>query len=163
MKIWRRGFREHCDECPVSERKGTGEHMCLIVEGFIALCRVMFRRFVGIAACIIRVTKLSSNGSIHILSHYGGDVSYDTSKPSLAYTGSKSPEDPHFPNVSRGSLIAQENLLTGSADMDEILPLRSNLEHALRKGDIIEDSCRHRKTEKVFFLTTGHVRCVHHG
>ena len=40
----------------------------------------MFQRFVGIAACIVVVTKLSSNGSIQILSHYGGGGSYETSK-----------------------------------------------------------------------------------
>jgi len=40
----------------------------------------MFRRFVGIAACIFRATKLSCNGCIHILSHYGGGDSYETSE-----------------------------------------------------------------------------------
>jgi len=110
---------------------GEPESMCLIVQGFIALCSVMFRRFVGIAACIIRVTKLSYSGSIHILSHYGDGGSYETSKHSLAYTGGKSPEDPHFLNIGRGSLIAQENLLTCSADMDEILPLWSYLVRVL--------------------------------
>jgi len=79
------------------------DSMCLKVQGFITLCMVMFRRFVGIAACIIRVTKLSYNGRIHILSRYGGGGSYDKSKHSLAYTRGNNPEDPHFLNIGRGS------------------------------------------------------------
>jgi hypothetical protein len=65
----------------------------------------------------------------HPKTHPDGSCgSYETSKHSLAYMGGKIPEDPHFLNIGRGSLRTQENLLTGSANMDEVLPLRRYLE-----------------------------------